>query len=275
MDSRHFPPQEHIPFYAAQDEDDRTVPRFVDEQQAAGQFQDPAIVPLARRQDSSGPIREPAHLPDPVQGASTVHSHGGGLLNHSFPLTGSRPAIFWRNKRYLLLCIVFLFGFLSGAVVVLASIMLTVDRPLLGSGAVAGKTAIVIQLSPSYIALLIQKESQSSSTPLNDVHVQIARDGPMTVTADTQVGVGGVSVARRLTMIVQPIVRSCHLQMHVVHADLSGVPTTMFVSEVETQMNRQLLNSQNQLPDGFTYCATGVRTAPDGIFVTYSATSTK
>jgi len=72
--------------------------------------------------------------------------------------------------------------------------------------------------------------------------------------------------------VVQPYVSSCFLQVHVVHADFSGIPVTGFAMAFEGHINQQLQNKPQGLPIGFTYCTTGVRTELSGIFVTYAAT---
>src|SRR2546426_677611 len=53
---------------------------------------------------------------------------------------------------------------------------------------------------------------------------------------------------------------------------LSGIPITGFVSNFESQLNQQLESGPSNLPKGFVYCKTSVRTDPQGVYITISAT---
>ncbi len=134
--------------------------------------------------------------------------------------------------------------------------------------------AIVVQASSTYITQLIRKNITSSGLPgdVKNIQVKLVHNGPMTVTGDDQLSFLGVNLTRHFSLQVQPVVNACQLEMHVVHADLEGVAVTGFVSTFEGQINKQLRVDPSNFPSGFTYCLTNVRTEPQGIFATYSAT---
>lgn len=134
--------------------------------------------------------------------------------------------------------------------------------------------AIVVQASSTYITQLISKNITSSGLPgdVKNVQVKLVHNGPMTVTGDDQLSFLGVNLTRHFSLQVQPVVNACQLEVHVVHADLEGIPVTGFVSAFEGQINKQLHVDTSNFPNGFKYCLTDVHTEPQGIFATYSAT---
>lgn len=141
--------------------------------------------------------------------------------------------------------------------------------PLLGNNG-----AIVVQASGTYITQLIRKNITSSGLPgdVKNIQVKLVHNGPITVTGDDQLNFLGLSVTRHFSLQVQPVVNACQFEVHVVHADLEGIPVTGFASTFEGQINQQLHVDTSNFPNGFKYCLTTVRTEPQGIFATYSAT---
>jgi len=141
---------------------------------------------------------------------------------------------------------------------------------------------VVVQLGPAYITRLLGRDLSSVSLPggghIENVRVKLADSdrthlAEITVTGDNQVSLFGIKTTRQLTVIVQPFVNTCQLQVHVLHADVGGVAVTrLFTAAFEDQINQQLQIKLSSLPAGFIYCTTGVRTKPQGVFVTYSAT---
>jgi len=132
---------------------------------------------------------------------------------------------------------------------------------------------IIVQVGPAYITHLVDRNIHSSNLPgtVSNVRVQLVRGDQMTITGDDQFGVLGVGVTRHFTVIMQPVVSECQLQMHVLHADMGGIPVTGFVATFEGKINQDLKVNPDGLPKGFTYCTVAVRTDPKGMFVTYSA----
>jgi hypothetical protein len=133
---------------------------------------------------------------------------------------------------------------------------------------------IVIQVGPTYITRLVAQDLLTTGLPgtVKNVRVTFARGDQMNIDGDDQFSVVGISFTRHFTINLQPYVHDCQLQVHVLHADLSGIPVTSFVASFESQINQQLLAKPTNLPQGFTYCNTGVHTDPSGLFIIYSAT---
>ena len=138
---------------------------------------------------------------------------------------------------------------------------------------------IMVQVGPAYITRLVERNLRNSNLPgsVENVRVSLAdsdriHSAQMTVSGDEQISTLGIVATRPITVVVQPLIRDCQLQVHVLHADFSGVTVTGFAATFEGQINQQLEMKPGGLPAGFQYCATNVRTKPQGLFLTYSAT---
>jgi hypothetical protein len=147
-----------------------------------------------------------------------------------------------------------------------------------GEGGIAvapatGTGDIIVEADRTFLTNLVRVNLQSSGVPgtIENVGVALAVDDQMTITGDDVISVLGIGVTKHFQLLVQLYITSCVLQIHVVHADLSGIPVTGFVQAFESRINQQLAQKPSNLPKGFKYCATGLRTEPDALFVTYSA----
>lgn len=136
---------------------------------------------------------------------------------------------------------------------------------------------IVVQIGPAYITRLLQRDLQNSSLPskLENVRVTLIDSdhnhdsAQVKVSADDQVN---VFVSSHITVVVQLLVKNCQIQVHLLHVDLGVIPVTSLAASFEDQINQELQFKTKGLPAGFTYCITDVRTKPQGVFVTLSAT---
>jgi hypothetical protein len=138
----------------------------------------------------------------------------------------------------------------------------------------AGQGDIIVETDRAFLSHLVSMNLSNAGLPgiIRNVNVELVNGDQMAINGDDTFSLFGIGITRPFTVIVQPYVRSCALLIHVVQADLSGIPVTGFVSSFESQINQQLAQKPTGLPEGFQYCATGVRTTPDGMFVTYAAT---
>jgi uncharacterized protein YbbC (DUF1343 family) len=165
-------------------------------------------------------------------------------------------------------------GVIIGAVaLVLAVAFSQSDKQAVVAAPAQGKDAIQVHLTAPYITQLVNQNIQSSGLPGNasNVQVQLANN-QITVTGSDTVSILGISVTKPFTLILQPLIQSCHPRMHVLHADLDGVPATGMVSSFEGSINQQLQFNVADLPKGFTYCAIAVQTEPGALVVDFSAT---
>ncbi len=166
-------------------------------------------------------------------------------------------------------------GILVGAVPFLLIFLLGGgDRLALSSSSSSGKEAVVVQLSKTFLTQLIQKKADFAGVPGTVSNIQITKmqQNSITVTADDQVSVLGISTTKQFTLVLQPVVSNCAMHMRVLHADLQGVPVTNVAASFEDQINQQLGQSNSALPAGFAYCAIKVRTESQALIVSYSAT---
>lgn len=138
----------------------------------------------------------------------------------------------------------------------------------------SAKGDIIVEADKAFLTQLVTKNLRDSGLPgqIENVRVDLARGDQMTVNGDDRFSVLGIGVSKHFMFVIQPYVRSCLLQIHVVHADFSGIPVTGFAQVFEGHINQQLQKKPQGLPGGFQYCTTGVRTEPAGMYVTYSAT---
>jgi hypothetical protein len=136
-----------------------------------------------------------------------------------------------------------------------------------------GKTDISVVANKAFITSLINTNLRKSGLPgtVENVQVDLARGNQLTINADDAFNIVGIGFTRHFTVIVQPYISQCSLQVHVTHADLSSIPVTGFVSAFESNINEQLQQKPASLTQGFTYCATNVSTQPSGLLLTYSA----
>jgi len=136
-----------------------------------------------------------------------------------------------------------------------------------------GKTDISVVADRAYITSIVSMNLRESGLPgtVENVQVNLASGDQFTINADDAFNIMGFAFTKHFTVIVQPYIGNCSLQVHVIHADLSSIPVTGFVSTFESSINQQLQQKPTSLPLGFQYCATGVSTQPAGLSLTYSA----
>lgn len=126
-----------------------------------------------------------------------------------------------------------------------------------------------IQVGPAYITHIVDTNLHAAGlVNATNVRVTLNPADQMTVDGDYQLIFG---LSRHFTVVLQPLVASCQLKVHVLQADLGGIPITTFVAAFENQINQQIQSKPLNLPSGFTYCQTSVRTDPQGLYLTVSA----
>lgn len=212
------------------------------------------------------------------------------MNNPSLPLpppsdTSSRPfqsppkQRFGRPRRWLRSragrIILPLIALLLGIVIGISSLIL---YGLEGDGQVLpvpgpGKTDLTVEADKAFITSLVTAKLRQSGLPgtLENIQVSLATGDQMTINGEDRFSMLGIGFTRHFTVVVQPYISNCSLQIHVVHADLSSIPVTGFVQKFETSVNQQFQQKPTSLPQGFQYCATGVNTQPGALFITYSA----
>lgn len=136
-----------------------------------------------------------------------------------------------------------------------------------------GRTDISVVADRAFITSIVSMNLSTSGLPgtVENVQVDLASGDQFTINADDAFSILGVGFTKHFTVIVQPFIGNCSLQVHVTYADLSSIPVTGFVSAFESSINQQLLQKPGDLPQGFQYCATSVSTQPAGLLLTYSA----
>jgi len=138
---------------------------------------------------------------------------------------------------------------------------------------VTSKGNIIVEADKSFVTQLVTKNLNNAGMPgqAQNVTVNFIEGDQIVVSGQDVFTFLGVQVARPFTFAVQPYVSSCVLEIHIVHADISNIPVTNFARGFEDQINQQLASKPGGLPSGFQYCASGVRTEPAGLLITYTA----
>jgi len=179
-----------------------------------------------------------------------------------------------RTKRIVRTCATLLVGIVLGAVAtVLYALTLGGNvSPLITPPTQVGN--IVIQIDSPFIAHLVEENLQTSRMPgrIKNVQVQLIHGSRMTIGGDDEFSVLHVRVTRHFTLELQPYVKACQLQIHVIHANLNAVPVTTFVSSFENQINQQFQIKPGSPGSSLVYCTVGVQTEPDEMLVTYRVT---
>ncbi len=189
---------------------------------------------------------------------------------------GTRRWLRSRSGRVVIPAVMFLVGAIAGVAVILVYVLSIAgsDTTLATPAAPTGGD-IVVQVGPAYITHLVEKNIQSAGLPgtISAIRVNLKHGAQMTITGNDHYNIVlGFGVTRTFTILLQPFVRTCQLQMHIVHIDMNGIPVTGFAESFEGKLNRQLQVKPSGLPPDFVYCTVAVRTETTGMFVTYSAT---
>src|SRR6266516_570281 len=162
-------------------------------------------------------------------------------------------------RRVVIPGITFLLGIVLGVlVIVLYALSISGNGQVLATPQPPNSSDIIVQVGPAYITHLVDKDLRASGlVNASNVQVMLERGDRMTISGDEKIAFG---FTRHFTIVVQSLVASCRLKVHVLHADLGGIPITRFVAMFEDQINQQIQSQPTTLPAGFVYCETSVRT---------------
>lgn len=185
---------------------------------------------------------------------------------------GMRAWLRTRTGRIVVPVIALVLGVLIGILSLLLYGLSGDGTVILAPNSASGN--IIVEADKSFLTQIITKNLRTSGLPgtVQNVDVELTRGSQITIGADDVFTTFlGLSVTKHFTVVVQPYISACVLQVHITHADLSGIPVTGFVQTFEGNINSQLQQKPAGLPQGFTYCTSAVRTEPAGMFITYTA----
>lgn len=173
--------------------------------------------------------------------------------------------------RIVTLSIVLLVGIIVGiAATMLVALSIGGKRPVLATPSSTQGADIIIQVGITYISHLVTNDLKSSGlVNASNIQVTMVQGDLMTINGDEDIAFG---ITRPFTIVVQPLINKCQLQMHVISANLAGISLTQLVANFEGRIDQELQSKDSALPSGFTYCKTSVRTDPqNGLYITFSA----
>lgn len=179
-----------------------------------------------------------------------------------------------RKGRVIFPIATFAAGMVTALLIIVLVFTAAKDVPPISTPGSSSQGNIVIQIGPSYITHIVARSLPEAGMPgtVKNVRVTLARGDQMNVDGDDEFSLIGLGFTEHFTIILQPYVHNCQLQIRVLHADLSNIPVTGFVASFESEINQQLQVKSSDFPKGFVYCNTAVRTDPTGLFITYTAT---
>jgi hypothetical protein len=193
----------------------------------------------------------------------TTHPEAG-------PESGPQPPRAPRARRAVVPAATFLLGIVVGALLLLLyALSIGGGAQMLAAAPKPRTSAITLQVGPDYISHLFESGLRSSGLgSVSNVSVILARGDQMTIRGEDQVL---LALSRPFTIVVQPYVSACRMQVRILHADISGIALTAFARTFEQRINQQLDTKPGDLPSGFVYCQTSVSTQPQALIMTYSA----
>ena len=175
--------------------------------------------------------------------------------------------------RFISLSLVFLVGIVCGSLVtVLYGLTISGTRGAVNTPNPPQTSDFIVQVDRAYITHAVALGLNNSGMGnASNVQVTMATGDQMTITGNDEIAFG---VSTPFQIVLQPIIVSCQLQIHIMQVSVGTIGITQIAATFENQANQQLKTSSNALPSGFTYCKTSVRTDPQNMYITFSATPT-
>ncbi|OLE06110.1 MAG: hypothetical protein AUG82_03890 [Ktedonobacter sp. 13_1_20CM_4_53_11] len=109
---------------------------------------------------------------------------------------------------------------------------------------------------------------------ISNIQVTFAEGSEMTITGQYQYTVLNIPVTQQFTIVLQPGVDACKLQLHIIKANYGGIPVTGFATIFENTINQKLHDAIPSTIANGTYaiCMVGVHTQPNSITINFTAT---
>lgn len=192
------------------------------------------------------------------------------LKNKTFQRLGEA-----RRGNPFLSFLLFLFGIVLGILATLLFIVFSAhDNAPIATPVSTQNGSVMVQVSNTYLTQLVSSKLKTAGLvgDISNVHVMLTNNNQIQINGDDRFQLLFLSVTRPFTVILQPTIEACQPRVHVIHADLADIPVTAFATTYESQINQQIQFKASDLPAGFTYCAIGVHTDQNTLYLTYSAT---
>ncbi len=180
-----------------------------------------------------------------------------------------------RRRSPLLSFLLFLFGIVLGILITLLFIISSArDNAPVPTQVSTQSSSILVQVSSRYLTQLVSSKLKTAGLvgDISNVRVTMASNNQIQITGEDTFQLLILRVTRPFTVVLQPTIEACQPRIHVISANLSDIPVTAFATTYEGQINQQIQFKASDLPAGFIYCATNVRTDPNTLYLTYAAT---
>jgi hypothetical protein len=200
----------------------------------------------------------------------------GELVTPEGPTSPAKPPPRRRPLRITFALLTFLIGIVVGGAAVLLIIFANsgTNHPLVTHPSEPGN--ITAQVDASLIGPIAQQSLEQSGIPgkISNINVTFAEGSEMTITGQYQYTVLNIPVTQQFTIVLQPGVDACKLQLHIIKASYGGIPVTGFATIFENTINQKLHDAIPSTIANGTYaiCMVGVHTQPNSITINFTAT---
>ncbi len=188
------------------------------------------------------------------------------------------PAKKRRPLRIALAVLTFLLGIVVGIAAVPLFFLATpsTNPPITAPPPQPGNVSV--QADATLIGPIAEKSLQEAGIPgtITNLQVQFDQGDQLTITGSYQYIVLGVPVTQNVSIVLQPYVGSCSLQMHILSANYGSIPITSFASIFESKMNSKLqqVMPSTVLNGSYAVCISGVHTQTGNIILDITLTPT-
>jgi len=192
------------------------------------------------------------------------------------PTSPAKPPPRRRPLHIAFALLTFLIGILVGGAAVLLIIFANsgTNHPLVTHPSEPGN--ITAQVDASLIGPIAQQSLKQSGIPgkISNIQVTFAEGSEMTITGQYQYTVLNIPVTQQFTIVLQPGVDACKLQLHIIKANYGGIPATGFATIFQKTINQRMQDAiPSTIENGkYAICMVGVHTQPGSIAINFTVT---
>lgn len=209
----------------------------------------------------------PDELVTPETPTSSTQLH---LTSSSEPQPRRRPL------RITFALLTFLIGIVVGVAAVLLIILANsgTNLPIVTLPSEPGN--ITTQVDAALISPIAEQSLAQTGIPgkISNIQVTFTNGAEMTITGQYQYSVLNIPITQHFTIVLQPGVDACKLQIHVIKANYGSIPVTGFATIFEKTINQKLQDAvPSTIENGkYAICVVGVHTRPNSIIINFKAT---
>ncbi|TMD62436.1 MAG: hypothetical protein E6I91_15950 [Chloroflexi bacterium] len=181
-----------------------------------------------------------------------------------------------RPLRIALALLTFLIGIIVGVAGVLLIILANsgMNPPVVTPPSEPGN--ITAQVDASLIGPIAEQSLAQAGIPgkISNIQLTFAKGDEMTITGQYQYSVLNIPITQHFTIVLQPRVDACKLQIHIIKANYGGIPATGFATIFQKTINQRMQDAiPSTIENGkYAICMVGVHTQPGSIAINFTVT---